>query len=548
MARVVRTLALLALLAVVGTQAALSAARRGGPMVTPATTRPPVQNFGSYIVTCNMTDVTFYNFASMDCNGDYTFFSSPLNQCAPEYIPILNRNISWNAVCDFNNLHMMYNNYFDDQCATGSFLSRTYNLGGCYPCPNAECKDLDVPPPEVFGVLYAEQTPWLENQWHVEPGVVLVTSLNAGKVFRGTYNTSTDCVSAKTCNVSKETWISGFKAVSGITYDSKTRVAYALAVEDSAVEDNVLISFSPDTPSNHTVVAKFPAEYNLFGNLTLNGLARHESVESVFYVTNLGNFTPFMGSVLAVETKSGKVVTVMSNLSAADGAFIWRGMLYVSEVFSATVHIFDTHADPLHPTHLKSYVAPGLTSLDDFFVTGYEKEAFIVGADWSAGLVASWNANGTDNTSMIHAAGLLHPTSVRPEVDADGQWRTDFVTVTQGGVFPPLGRGANGGAIFRVRVRRMPPPIHVKGSLSTVNYTDATCASVNATVTTVALEECLHVDGTSTSEIVSCSILGGIRRKFKTPDCKGPSTDESLSVFKCEASGQISTFNFCAAL
>ena len=91
-------------------------------------------NYGSYVTQCSETAVTFLNFKEQDCQGNHTDFSKPLDQCKKEFIFF-----SWNAGCNATN--MWYNNFKDGDCGGKSVLTRTYNVGTCFNCPNKKCKN-----------------------------------------------------------------------------------------------------------------------------------------------------------------------------------------------------------------------------------------------------------------------------------------------------------------------------------------------------------------------------------------------------------------------
>jgi len=503
------------------------------------------QSFGSYITTCNATHVTFLNFKQSRCTGSSDTFSSPLKVCGLEFIPPLQRNLSWNAVCDGEK--MTYNNYDDTQCTKG-FLPRNYRVGGCYDCPNAECKDDVKMPMNVFGPLIREGQ-WFENQWHVAPGTVLVSSINSGKIFAVNYDATGDCVEEKECKANITEWLTGYDGTSGLAYDVKTKKAYALVTTKGTPGLNRLITFDPTKKGSVNVLATPPASLNLFGNTTLNGLAQHDTIPTIFYATNLANFSS-SGFVLAINTSKvpATFTVAASNIAAADGAFVHKGMLYVSSVFSGEVLVFNIGSNPLAPPLVTKYKPPILTTLDDFFVADNTVGvATMVGADFGAGHVAVWRADGTQSaTAHLVAAGLLHPTSVRPELDANGMWSTDYVTVTQGGDYPTRGRGMNGGKLYRLRLRNISAVAYNPGVLITWTCPDAASCPTNCTAHTTPLMEC-RPEGKD-SVYVDCNLGNTTRSRYTGPGCTGTAKNTTTINNVCHAKDDKSMIELCGKL
>jgi hypothetical protein len=92
-------------------------------------------DFGSYIVTCTETNVTFQNWPTQNCQGAPSGNSSgALNQCGREF-----HFLSWNAQCNATN--MWYSNFLDEHCTGKSELTRWYTTNACFNCLNKECKN-----------------------------------------------------------------------------------------------------------------------------------------------------------------------------------------------------------------------------------------------------------------------------------------------------------------------------------------------------------------------------------------------------------------------
>lgn len=158
-----------------------------------------------------------------------------------------------------------------------------------------------------------------------------------------------------------------------------------------------------------------------------------------------GEFIPGNGVVFSMNMTGVVNVSIPAlydhGLTAADGLWVDTSarLLYVSEVLNATVRRYNiSHASPTggRAEWINSYKAPGMEMLDDFSVSTelcQSRTATMFGADFWAGKVIAFAADGSNQTSVELVSGLYSPTSVRPGPLSDEGRRTLYIS--EGGGF-----------------------------------------------------------------------------------------------------------------
>jgi len=160
-----------------------------------------------------------------------------------------------------------------------------------------------------------------------------------------------------------------------------------------------------------------------------NGLAYYNR-SGMVYTTYEGDFLPGKGVVYMVDIQKNQTTVAADGLEAADGCYIdqERGLLYISEVVIGRVICFQIESDN-SLTEINRFFAPDMTMLDDMTLSADGSQ--IYAADYSAGNVVVFNADGTSTTGYWLMSDLVNPTSVRFESGMG--FNSSCVYVTEGG-------------------------------------------------------------------------------------------------------------------
>jgi hypothetical protein len=198
-------------------------------------------------------------------------------------------------------------------------------------------------------------------------------------------------------------WLSNFTKTLGLAkHINKPNLIYGVGELN---QENVVYRASSLVPNSFDVIAQTPR-----GQLG-NGFACHYST-GMLYTASEGNFTRGTGSVFQVNPDTGVVTAITRTMWAADGLWIDqpRSLLYVGQLFTATVFVWDISSTPKFVGTL-----PGFKGfLDDF--TLYQNGERIVGCDWDGDklmVFPSLPTNGTFSSFALVDSGIVHPTSAR---------------------------------------------------------------------------------------------------------------------------------------
>ncbi|KAG2373236.1 hypothetical protein C9374_012339 [Naegleria lovaniensis] len=204
--------------------------------------------------------------------------------------------------------------------------------------------------------------------------------------------------------------------------------------------ESYVISMNPNIPFQYDIVTRLPK----IGN----GLALHKKTRQL-YVTTEGGFLPYGGQVYQVNPQTRSYSTILTDLYAADGAYIdqERNWLYVSQVIGSKVLVIDLDklSSGLNPKVkredlvIREFYAP-CEALDDFTLSHDGK--IMYGADFLGGRVMKFSAWDGSNSSVV-MSDLIFPTSVRlgPRNlrPMKGEQATSSLFVTEGGgLFPSI--------------------------------------------------------------------------------------------------------------
>jgi hypothetical protein len=264
--------------------------------------------------------------------------------------------------------------------------------------------------------LVADGYVWIENIW-VNPQQDEDWLLFFSDSFRGeVVRVSSDG------NFTNEVWVTGFYRVLGFSPSQNKSELFAVGWTTST--EYHIIAMNVATPQTWRVVATT--------DLGGNGLGI-DLLTNTLYTASEGDFIPGNGVVFSMNmtdvvgksapsTNQSIPALYDHGLTAADGLWVDTAArrLYVSEVLNATVRCYDiSRATPTggRAELISTYHAPGMDMLDDFSVaTAFcgSGTATMFGADFWAGKVFSFNADGTNLTSTELVSGLSSPTSVRP--------------------------------------------------------------------------------------------------------------------------------------
>lgn len=264
---------------------------------------------------------------------------------------------------------------------------------------------------------------WAENLWIVGDSDLFVSDIATGDISR--------VLKLDNGTWTKTTWVSGFHSCAGLTAPPFYQRFYVLALCELNDGTDTVIAFSTEQPQSFDTLLKSPT---VKGNLSWNGLAVDPSTGWI-YITDLSGFAPNAGNILAVDAhrQDSLTRTFAANLSSADGCFFdsHRHRLYVSEVFTAHVHVYDLNGGrPYVAREVGNYIAPGMKALDDMCIVqdGNSDDDYVIAADYAAGNVVMFKADGS-GAGRVVASGLTHPTSVRRGVGATD---SGFVYITEG--------------------------------------------------------------------------------------------------------------------
>jgi hypothetical protein len=199
---------------------------------------------------------------------------------------------------------------------------------------------------------------WAENLIFDGHGNLFVTDAYRGELWRITATGST---------YNQTLHVSGFKRFLGLAVSADGSILYAVGVDPS--DTCLILTVDRNVPNSYQTVAKLPK----YGN----GLALHFS-QNVLYSPTEGSFIPYNGEVFRIEIDTGKVTSLATSLTSADGAWIdqARDLLYVSEVISSTVLVYDLSTQTLSHT----YTAPNCSMLDDYTLSA--DGSVVYGADF----------------------------------------------------------------------------------------------------------------------------------------------------------------------
>ncbi|KAF0975626.1 hypothetical protein FDP41_005620 [Naegleria fowleri] len=221
-----------------------------------------------------------------------------------------------------------------------------------------------------------------------------------------------------------------------------------VVVRNHADGESYVISMDPNIPFKYQVVSRLPK--------VGNGLALHKKTH-LLYVTTEGGFLPYGGQVYQVNPRTRSCTTILTDLYAADGAFIdqERNWLYVSQVIGSKVLVIDlekletlkiANSDNFKREDIviREFIAP-CEMLDDFTLSRDGK--ILYGADFWGGKVVKFSAWDGSNSSVI-ASDLIFPTSVRlgprnlrPHSSSqieDGETISSLFVTEGGGLFPSM--------------------------------------------------------------------------------------------------------------
>ena len=120
----------------------------------------------------------------------------------------------------------------------------------------------------------------------------------------------------------------GLESISGLALNEAHDTLYAAARiknETTGEKVAVVIAVDPTRENTYSIVAYLPENGN--------GVAL-DWTSGLLYVTTEGNFMPKAGRVFEINPSTGQVRDYVSNLYAADGAYIDQNqrLLYVSQV------------------------------------------------------------------------------------------------------------------------------------------------------------------------------------------------------------------------
>lgn len=276
--------------------------------------------------------------------------------------------------------------------------------------------------------LVASGFSWAENVWPVAEGEIFVNDLARGTITKITWAGN----SAATSTL----WVSGFNSCAGLAGHPTFEMFYLYALCELPNGTDSVIAFSTQIPNSYTILI---ANNQVSGNFSWNGLAYDPSTQFL-YVTNLGGFAAGRGNILAYD-KNFRQYRFASGMNVADGAFysLGEGILYVSEAFSATIHLYGTARSATNGaiSQLRNFTAPGCKTVDDFSVFLWQGSFVMVAADYSGGNVVQFDAHGIGSGKVL-ATGFINPTSARRGKGAD----SGFVFVTEsGGTIADSNRG-----------------------------------------------------------------------------------------------------------
>ena len=293
--------------------------------------------------------------------------------------------------------------------------------------------------------LVAGNFSWAENLFFDGRGNLFVSDFNRGQIIRFSWlRDHHNNASLIRQVIGRFAGVLGLDVVAAGPTDNRLRLyAVARPFRDDTDEPGdpaiVVASIDNATASQFEVVVNT----SIIGN----GLA-HSNRTASLYTACEGDFIPYFGKILQIPLAVAPptVRTVASGLFASDGAFVSTlggdsEFLFVSEVLTATVRVYDTASGAL----LTSYKAPNMTSLDDFcIITGGLPalapgfDFWLVGADFTGGRVVAFaltsSGSAVDGSAVVVGEGFQNPTSVRVGVGAD--WTRPNATslfVTEGG-------------------------------------------------------------------------------------------------------------------
>lgn len=304
----------------------------------------------------------------------------------------------------------------------------------CAPCNAAT-------PVSQYGNLsvVADGYVWIENIW-VNPNSNLseqVSDTNSWALF------FSDSFRGEAVRVSRgaqgnyntQLWLTGFYRVLGFAPSPNASELFAVGWT-TATQYNI-IAFSVNTPQQWRIVATTPLGGNGLG-FDPRTQVLFTATEGEFIPTNGFVYSMNMSGVLNSPSAQSAPAVFDFGLTAADGLWVDGDarLLYVSEVLNATIRRYNlTNAAPNggRAALINSYHAPGLDMLDDFSVTAsfcQSGTSTMFGADFWAGKVFAFSADGSRVNATELVSGLYSPTSVRYATKQDG---TRSLFISEGG-------------------------------------------------------------------------------------------------------------------
>jgi hypothetical protein len=290
---------------------------------------------------------------------------------------------------------------------------------------------LAATPTTDFGTLtlVAQGYVWIENIFFDGRGAMFFSDSFRGEAVRVTPS------SANETEYETSVWLSGFHRILGFALTQDNSEMYAVAWLSPS--DFKIIAFNLSVPETWRVVSTT--------ELSGNGLGLDVATNTL-YTASEGDFIPGQGvvysmnmSVVVGNSTAHEATPLLFDhgLTAADGLWIDHAtrIMYVSEVLNATVRRYDlTNASPQggRAAMINQFTAPGMAMLDDFSVTSdycVTATTTMFGADFWAGSVFAFPADGSSSNSTELVRGLFNPTSVRPGgVGFSGDDRTLFIS------------------------------------------------------------------------------------------------------------------------
>ena len=279
--------------------------------------------------------------------------------------------------------------------------------------------------------LIADGFVWAENLIFDDFDNLWVTDNMQGILFKITKDSSNGAIS-------KMPWLTGFNSLGllGLATGPNTTIFF---VGHTKATGKTLNSFDVHIPNVWKVISTTAT--------VGNGLVYVSETDTLFSASEAG-FTPNEGRVYFVNNATRGVPptnapTLQSGLNDCDGLFRDEktNFLYMSEVITATLYVYNLSANPMETTHrpIRTFHAPNMTMLDDMCIVQAIQgtsvtSPSIIAADFWTGNIVAFGVDGMTPGSYV-ATGMTNPTSVRRPKQGSVWDNGRNVFVTEGGNF-----------------------------------------------------------------------------------------------------------------